>query len=103
MKKHYKTGFVLVLAICCNLSWLQAQLNTENQFAKPLKEVLNEVQKRYGISIRYADSMVVNKKVTWAEWKFRADAETTLDNILKPLEMKVKKEKDKVYKLGYYE
>ncbi len=47
--------------------------------------------------------MVMNKKVTYAEWKFRADAETTLDNILKPLEMKVRKEKEKVYKLAYYE
>jgi len=103
MKKRYKIYFVLVLSLLGNISVLQAQLNTENQFAKPLKEVLNEVQKRYGITIRYADSMVLNKKVTYAEWKFRADAETTLDNILKPLEMKVRKEKDKVYKLAYYE
>ena len=71
----------------CFSPFLQAQLNTENQFSKPLKEVLNEVQKRYGITIRYVDSMVANKKVTYAEWKFRADAETTLDNILKPLEI----------------
>jgi sugar phosphate isomerase/epimerase/dienelactone hydrolase len=103
MKKQYKLFLLLMLNGLCFSPFLQAQLNTENQFSKPLKEVLNEVQKRYGITIRYVDSMVANKKVTYAEWKFRADAETTLDNILKPLEMKVRKEKDKVYKLAYYE
>ncbi|MFT3844256.1 MAG: sugar phosphate isomerase/epimerase family protein [Lacibacter sp.] len=82
---------------------VSAQLNTDNQYVKPLKEVLNDVQKKYGITIKYADSMVVNKKVTYAEWKYRPDVEVTLDNILKPLELKAKKEKDKQYKLSVYE
>jgi sugar phosphate isomerase/epimerase/dienelactone hydrolase len=47
--------------------------------------------------------MVKNKMVTYAEWKYRPDVEVTLDNILKPLELKVKKEKDKQYKLSTYE
>ncbi len=79
------------------------ELNTENQFSKPLKQVLNEVQKKYGVTIKYADSMVANKTVTYADWKYRTDAETTLDNILKPLELKVKKDGDKKYKLSTYE
>src|SRR5258707_897996 len=70
-----------------------AQPNTDNQYAKPLKEVLTDIQKKYGIIIKYADSMIANKKVTYAEWKYRPDVEVTLDNILKPLELKVKKEK----------
>jgi sugar phosphate isomerase/epimerase/dienelactone hydrolase len=80
-----------------------AQLNTDNQYSKPLKEVLNDVQKKYGITIKFVDSMVKNKTVTYAEWKYRPDVEVTLDNILKPLELKVKKEKDKQYKLSVYE
>ncbi len=85
--------------------WLKsnAQLNTENQFAKPLKEVLQDVQKKYGITIKFADSMVKNKTVTYADWKYRPDVDVTLDNILKPLDLKVKKEGDKKYKLSYYE
>lgn len=81
----------------------QAQLNTDNQYSKPLKEVLNDIQKKYGVTIKYADSMVANKRVTYAEWKYRPDVEVTLDNILKPLELKVKREKDKQYKLSAYE
>ena len=69
---------------------LFSQPNTENQFSKPLKEVLNDVQKKYGVTIKYVDSMVINKKVTYADWKYRTDVEVTLDNILKPLELKEK-------------
>jgi dienelactone hydrolase len=86
-------------------SWFNssAQLNTDNQYSKPLKEVLNDVQKKYGVTIKFVDSMVKNKMVTYAEWKYRPDVEVTLDNILKPLELKVKKEKEKLYKLSAYE
>lgn len=93
-------GFLLCLLWFNSIS---QDLNTENQFAKPLKQVLNEVQKRYGVQIKFADSMVANKTVTYADWKYRSDVDATLDNILKPLELKVKKEKDKVYKLSNYE
>nr|WP_294905820.1 sugar phosphate isomerase/epimerase family protein [uncultured Lacibacter sp.] len=80
-----------------------AQLNTDNQYSKPLKEVLNDVQKKYGVTIKIDENLVKNKMVTYAEWKYRPDVEVTLDNILKPLELKVKKEKDKQYKLSAYE
>src|ERR1700712_2810109 len=30
-----------------------AQLNTDNQFTKPLKEVLNDIQKKYGVVIKF--------------------------------------------------
>jgi sugar phosphate isomerase/epimerase/dienelactone hydrolase len=94
------------LLLCAFVSlWFNstAQLNTDNQYSKPLKEVLNDVQKKYGVAIKFVDSMVKGKTVTYAEWKYRPDVEVTLDNILKPLELKVKKEKDKQYKLSVYE
>jgi sugar phosphate isomerase/epimerase/dienelactone hydrolase len=80
-----------------------AQLNIENQFAKPLKEVLQDVEKKYEITIKMVDSLVKGKVVAFADWKYRTDVEATLDNILKPLDLKVKKEGDKKYKLSYYE
>lgn len=82
---------------------LHAQQNTENLYRRQLKEILNDIQKRYAVQIKYADSMVADKWVNYADWRFRADVETTLDNVLSPLDMKVKKEKDKIYKLSYYE
>lgn len=95
--------FVLLSVFVSLLFNSNAQLNTDQQYAKPLKEVLNDVQKKYGVTIKFVDSMVKNKMVTYAEWKYRPDVEVTLDNILKPLELKVKKEKDKQYKLSAYE
>lgn len=95
--------FVLLCAFVSSWQIASAQLNTDNQYSKPLKEVLNDVQKKYGVTIKFVDSMVKGKTVTYAEWKYRPDVEVTLDNILKPLELKVKKEKDKQYKLSVYE
>ncbi|HMU09296.1 MAG TPA: sugar phosphate isomerase/epimerase family protein [Ferruginibacter sp.] len=80
-----------------------AQLNTDNQYSKPLKEVLNEIQKKYGVAIKFDEKMVTGKMVTYAEWKYRPDVEVTLENILMPFELKVKKEGDKKYKLSAYE
>lgn len=82
---------------------MQAQYNTDGAYQKPLKEVLMDIESRYAVKIKYADSMVANKMVNYAAWRYRNDVETTLDNVLTPLDMKVKKEKDKVYKLSYYE
>lgn len=95
----------LSLLLCGSLcpSLLHAQLNTDNAYAKPLKEVLANIEKKFSVRIKYADSMVAGKMVNYAAWRYRNDVETTLDNVLSPLDMKVKKEKDKVYKLSYYE
>ncbi|MBL7743906.1 MAG: acetylxylan esterase, partial [Chitinophagaceae bacterium] len=93
--------FTFLLFTFCFTSF--AQHNTDNAFRKPLKEVLNDIQKKYGVTIKYADTMVTNKWVNYADWRYRNDVEVTLDNVLSPLDMKVKKEKDKVYKLSYYE
>ncbi len=82
---------------------LYAQLNTENNYRKPLKEVLNDIQKRYDVQIKYDEKLIADKFVNYAEWRYRTDVEVTLDNVLSPFDMVAKKEKDKVYKLGNYE
>ncbi|HEY6505350.1 MAG TPA: TIM barrel protein [Chitinophagaceae bacterium] len=95
--------FLLCVLVSLWANATLAQLNADNAYRKPLKQVLTDIQKKYGVTIKYPDSMVANKTVSYAEWRYRSDVEVTLDNILKPLDMKVKKEKDKVYKLSYYE
>lgn len=87
----------------CFKNPVHAQLNTENNYRRPLKEVLNDIQKRYGIQVKYDEKLVADKFVNYADWRFRNDAEVTLDNVLSPLDMIAKKEKDKVYKVGNYE
>ena len=103
LSKGILVRLVILFGISQTTLLARAQLNTDNAYRKPLKEVLLEIEKRYGVKINYADSMVANKTVAYADWRFRNDVEETLDNVLKPLDMKVRKEKDKVYKLNYYE
>jgi sugar phosphate isomerase/epimerase/dienelactone hydrolase len=96
---------IYILLVCFFLlaNRINAQQNTDNAYRKPLKQVLSEIEKKYSVKINYADSMVTGKWVNYADWRYRNDVETTLDNVLTPLDMKVRKDKEKVYKLGYYE
>ena len=95
----------LLIFIFCFFGSMQinAQQNSDEGYKRPLKEVLANIEKRYGVKIKYVDSLVQDKWVNYADWRFRLDAETTLDNVLRPLDLKVKKEKDKQYKLSVYE
>jgi hypothetical protein len=97
-----KTYLVLITLLFL-LTKSFAQQDSDHGYAKPLKEVLSDIEKRYHVTIRYADSMVANKTVKYAEWRYRDDVERTLDNVLAPFDMKVRKEKENAYKLGYYE
>ncbi|MBC7889006.1 MAG: acetylxylan esterase [Ferruginibacter sp.] len=93
-----------VLLVYCILSMilLPAQ-NTDNGYKKPLKDVLADIEKKYGVKIKYTDSMVQGKWVNYANWRYRNDVEITLENVLLPLDLKAKKEKGNIYKLGSYE
>ena len=37
-----------------------AQQNTDNAYRKTFKEVLSDIEKKYDVKIKYADSMVVD-------------------------------------------
>ena len=90
------------IALLCSMAVL-SQPKSDDNYKKPLKEVLQNIEQKFGIKIKYTDSMVAGKTVAYADWRYRNDVETTLDNVLKPLDFKVKKEKEKVYKLSVYE
>ncbi|MFD2730215.1 alpha/beta hydrolase family protein [Pedobacter alpinus] len=62
-----------------------------------------EIQERYQVAIKFDEKQVTGKTVDYALWRFRPDVDETLENILKPLDMKVNKEKEGVYKLKDYE
>lgn len=98
--KTFVSFWILLIGNC---TCLLAQENSDNKYSRPLKQVLHEVEQQFGVTIKYADSLVTGKIVTYAAWKFRNDVDKTLDNILKPLELKVKKEGARKYKLSVYE
>lgn len=94
---------ILFLVVCVGgWSMLTAQTSDE-QFRMPLKDVLTDIEQHYGIKMQYGEDMVKDKWITYAKWRYRPDAETTLANVLSPLDMAVNKTGDKRYKLKYYE
>jgi sugar phosphate isomerase/epimerase/dienelactone hydrolase len=95
--------FTIFLLTLLSVGASHAQPNSDTRYERPLKEVLSDVSKRYKLTLKYPDSLVTGKMVTYAEWKYRPGTDETLDNILRPFELKAKKEKEGQYKIGPYE
>ncbi len=93
-----KNGCIIVLFGICLITACYAQ-TSDDGFKKSLKEVLVQVEKQYNITIRYDEKLIDGRYVTYAGWRFRPDAETTLANILASQDLTFAKEGDKKYKL----
>ncbi|GGH10261.1 acetylxylan esterase [Sphingobacterium alkalisoli] len=91
-------SFMLIL-----LSEVISAQDSDHQYRKPLKEVIELLEKRYHITIKYSEAQVEGKWLDYADWRFRTDVDQTLRNVLAPLDMKVNKEGDGKYKLKEYE
>jgi hypothetical protein len=94
-----------ILIVCLMLLFYTAgaQQTTDGLYKKSLKEVLDEIQDKYHVKIKYTDAQVQDKWVNYAAWRFRPDVDTTLANVLTPLDLKVNKEGPCKYKLKEYE
>lgn len=92
----------LLLAVVCFACTAMAQ-TSDNEYRKSLKQVLQDVETRFSVQIRYPDSLVQDRWVTYADWRFRSDAEKTLTNVLTPLDLAFSKTGDRRYKLKKYE
>lgn len=92
----------LVLMALSSIVLAQAQ-NSDSLYRQPLKTVLSEVEARFKVKIKYSENQVNDRWVNYALWRFRPDVDETLANVLAPLDMKVNKEKEGVYKLKEYE
>lgn len=75
----------------------------DDKFKKPLKDVLLQIEKRYGVALRYPEDLVKDKWVTYAEWRFRPDVDKTLANILNSQDISYSREGEKKYKLQAFQ
>lgn len=98
-----RKALVLIGFCLLNLSVYAQFGNTDNQYQQPLADVLKQIETRFGVKIKYSDPQVKDRWVKYAGWRFRPTVEETLLNVLTPLDLKVNKEKDKLYKLKEYE
>ncbi|WP_461451563.1 DUF4974 domain-containing protein [Mucilaginibacter sp.] len=100
MKRYgsYILGLLLFVPVL-----LFAQQDTDHEYRKSLKDVLDEIQTRYHVKIKYTDDQVKDKYVNYADWRFRNTVDETLTNVLAPVDMKVNKTGPSSYKLKDYE
>ena len=90
--------------IYCILSFTLINAQTsDDAFKKSLKNIIAEIEKRYDVKIRYPEELVKDKWVTYAEWRFRPDVETTMSNVFASQDITFAKEGDKKYKLQAFQ
>lgn len=100
----HKNKYCFCVLFICNLFYATVFGQTsDDQFRKPLKQVLTEVQQRYSISIRYPEDLVKDKWVTYADWRYKPDVENTLAAILASQDLNFAKEGEKKYKLQAFQ
>jgi len=93
--------FLSCILILPALLW--AQQDTDHNYRRTLKEVLDEIEQRYHVKIKYSADQVKDKYVNYADWRFRNTVDETLTNVLAPVDMKVNKTGPNSYKLKEYE
>lgn len=78
-------------------------LTSENQFARPLHNVLNDIQTRFNVRLKY-DIDTVGKFLPYADFRIRPySVEESLTNVLAYFDYKYVKQDDGSYKLKSYE
>ena len=75
----------------------------DDAFARPLKEVIADIETRFHVKIRYPETLVKDKVVTYANWRFRPELEKTMSNILSSQDITFTKEAEGKYKLQSYQ
>lgn len=91
-----KTLFFLTLIMLCGK--LSSQ-DPADIYRRPLREVLTDIEKRYGIDLVYSEGVVNKMEVKYPTWRYRVDPEETLDNILLPLDLIWSRTSEKKYQV----
>lgn len=95
----------IVTTLClCAAGMVGAQAQTyENRFERPLHDVLNDIQTRFGVRLKY-DIDTVGRVLPYADFRIRPySLEESLTNVLAPFDYKFVKQDEKTYKLKPYE
>lgn len=99
---YKKLAILLIFSYQLFLSQGFAQ-TYENQFTKPLSQVLNEISTRFNVKLKY-DADTIGKVVTFADFRIRPySVEESLTNVLSLFDYKFAKQDDKTYKIKTYE
>ena len=76
----------------------------ENRFIRPLVDVLQEIEQRFGVRLKFTPADIEGKMLTYADFRIRPySLEETLQNVFSPTEFKFERQKKQVYRIRPYE
>ncbi len=94
---------LITVFIFASLGAVAQNMTYENQFSRPLGVVLNEIQSRFHVRLKY-DIDTVGKILPFADFRIRPySVEESLTNVLSPFDYKFVKQRSNLYKLKNYE
>lgn len=97
-----KLSGILLLAALASGSAI-GQNTFENQYRRPLGEVLDEISQRFNVKIKY-NVDTTGLQLPYADTRIRPySVEETFANVLAPFDMKAQKQNEKSFKIKYYE
>lgn len=79
-----RTFFLLTIIVVCSNLFSQ---DPAEMYRKPLREVLDDIETRYGINLVYSENLVSKMEVSYPTWRYRVNPEETLNNILLPIDL----------------
>jgi len=97
IKKSLIAAIILIFSSSVTIAQVPADV-----YKKPLKEVINDIEKKYKIKLQYSESLIKGIDVSYSTWRYRSGTEETLTNILMPLDMVFEKTAEGVYKVSKY-
>ena len=112
MKRIVMKKFVVVsvfAALLPALVWGQkdstdAVSSYENRFIRPLVDVLQEIEQRFGVRLKFDPADLEGKMLTYADFRIRPySLDETLQNVFSPAEFKFERQKKRTYKVKPYE
>ena len=90
--------------ILLSLLSLQTYAQTsDDQYRVRLDTLLKEIEKRFQVSLSYPEDLARDRWVTYAGWRFRNDAEETLENVLSSQDLSFTKTGENKYKIKQFE
>lgn len=82
-----KARFSVLLQLLVVISFGVIAQTSDNQFQRPLADVLKDIGEQYQVHLRFSKENVEGKVLTYANWRFRPDLQETLKNVLAPFDL----------------
>ena len=98
-----------IVALCMGMTLFAGnvvyaqKLDLENQFTRPLSDVMNDLSRRFDVKFKY-NVDTIGKRLPYADFRIRPySLEESLTNVLSFFDFKYQKQNEKSYKIKPYE